>query len=154
MNNERGFWEWFVGATALKHGGSSHDQSTHGNRYGASASEARELTGQVLSPQGGGYTWRHGKGSPTTGYVVALKGYTQIVPTKNLTEEVIRGYARQYRKVLKSNPKAFLGAWVEKDDTYLDISEVFDDRVEAEKAGRERGEIGIWDIAGGTTIYL
>lgn len=147
--SENEFVNWVMNR-ALKHG--KHDQSTHGNRYGVNRSEAGALVAQTDHPEGG-YSYRHGKGSPTTGYTVSLPGYSDVMDAKDLTAERIMAFAKRWRKVLKTHPQAFLGGWFDSGKVYLDISENYPDKETALAKAEERGELGIYDVVNGVTIY-
>jgi hypothetical protein len=77
------------------------------------------------------------------------------------TEKVIEGlatpqdigaYIREHHDILTLKNK-YIGAWVQDDKTYLDVSEVHDDRRGAVALAKERNEIAVYDLKGGTSLY-
>lgn len=48
----------------------------------------------------------------------------------------------------------FLGTWIDGDDLYIELSEYVPNKEIAMNLARERGELAIFDIANGESIYL
>ena len=137
-----------------KHGGGSHDDSSHGNW--ARNTSAPKLKEKIKE---GGVTVDIRSGDmPSTGYAVALRKGTETKrPLGAVTEGWIRKFIADHKDEI-DDPENYFGGWVEEVDgepyAFLDVSEVFSDRAEAEKAGREREQIGIFDFEAFETIYL
>ena len=147
-----------------KHGGSSHDQKTHGRRKTATGSgESESSTQKLVRAAGqkarqlktlakkGGFTY-----NPKTnkvvekGYVSAIdKKYEAKVPASKFSVKDIRAYARKHADIL-SLPGHHLGAWREtvdgEDLIFLDVSVVTPTIEEAADIGRKYDQLGIFDL--------
>ena len=129
------------------------DQSVHG--AWATGLSAPRLFEALKS---GGFTIHDPSGEvPTSGWVVALSKDTErsfpfnVSPSRAQRE--IRKYRSQHWKELQ-DPSTFYGGWLDGDQAYLDISQVFDDKEEAIRAGRERDQLAIFHLDTFETLYL
>lgn len=94
--------------------------------------------------------------SPSSGYMVALPGHTHQYPDSVMKDKhqlaaAIDRFLMEEREVL-DKPGVHLGGWVSDGKLWLDPSERIADRHEAMKAGKERDQVAIWDVAGGQEI--
>lgn len=91
---------------------------------------------------------------PTTGYGVSLAGF-EHVSEKRAVGRKVAAYADKHAAVL-AKPNHYLGAWVDRESgkLYLDITEVFAERVPAIRAGIARQQLAIWDYSDGEEIRL
>lgn len=48
--------------------------------------------------------------------------------------------------------RGYVGTWTDGDTVYVDGSEWYADAETALRVGRERGELAVWEIAGGTSL--
>jgi hypothetical protein len=100
--------------------------------------------------------------SPATGYMVAQKEGSHIIPAKDFFGEhghrILGDYVRAHHEDF-SRRGAHLGSWHDQDsgNVFLDISHNIQDRQEAEKMAQEHNQISLWDLknkreipAGGT----
>lgn len=103
---------------------------------------------QILE-EDGGFTLNAIGESPESGYVVAVSKELERVVRyhQDTLDRQISKYSREFRP-------EWLGAWVEGDQLYLDTVEVVETREEAERLGRERQQISIYDVAAQEVIYL
>jgi hypothetical protein len=86
--------------------------------------------------------------------MVAVPGHElQIDLATGGTGQIILAYAHGKRHALAQTNR-YLGAWVDNGTLYLDVAECIAERATAERLGRERGELAIFDVEGGDSIYL
>lgn len=164
--------EWVVSTieaspNVSKHGGSSHDQKTHGRRKGATGggegAKGGTVTERLVRATGqsarqlkalakkGGFTY-----NPKTdkvadkGFVSAIdQKYEARVPASKFSVKDIRAYAKKHADIL-SQPGHHLGAWREtvngEDLIFLDVSVVKSTIEEAADIGRQYNQLGIFDL--------
>ena len=94
---------------------------------------------------------------PTDGYMVSLPGRTHLIDPAELNgpqgHEVVAAHTAAHSDVYK-NPAMHIGGWTN-DATgkmHLDPSENIKDRATAERLGRERNQIAIYDVKNKRTI--
>lgn len=101
-------------------------------------------------------------GVPTvaSGYAVSLadhesKNHLQIDGPLRIAAmvELVELYIESKRALL-AQPLNHLGAWLDGDTLYLDITEVHSERATAERLGRERNQLAIYDLGTGEEIRL
>jgi len=98
-----------------------------------------------------------GEYNPTDGYMVATTGNEVVIPIDQFHQTSVAKYIAEKSVMLIggiSNSNFFLGAWVDGDNVYLDISEKVDSRQYAEIIGNEREQLAIWDNANSLEIRL
>lgn len=94
--------------------------------------------------------------SPAGGYMVALEGHTHRYPAAILDDpaklhKAIDDMLMSERKSFQGHDM-FLGGWVEDGKLWLDPSQDVQDRATAERLGRERDQVGIFDLNTFSTI--
>jgi hypothetical protein len=139
-----------------KHAQGSHDQKDHGNW--ARGLSARQIATSVDEPNEG-FTRHYPTGTePTTGFAVALPGHEAKIEIERVTEGWVRQYRKQHAEAL-GRADTNWGGWVEPNDSggydaYLDVSVVTDTYDEAAAIGAQSGQLAIYDIERGETLYL
>lgn len=114
-----------------------------------SANVVAHLGEIVKRAQDGGVTFNPGEaGFPTEGFAVAYPGFELKLRPEEVTEDRVRQYIKEHQKALEANPQFHLGGWKNNEDGlfYFDIVQVIPDREEAERIGRRRGELAIFDL--------
>lgn len=86
--------------------------------------------------------------TPRRGFAVAIPdNEAMIIPLKDFNDAHVQKFLDDHRDVFEKNTNVFLGGWVEDDQVFLELSQVYSSRTEARKVARARGEIAIWDLA-------
>lgn len=119
--------------------------------YGVSDVEVQEVELDILETinRDGGITLSPvGSPIPTSGYIVSLPEWGEVLPLDKTTEDDIISFVNTVPE-----DKLF-GAWVDDGVLYLDVSEHFKDKKEAIKAGKKRAQKAIWDLNEGVEIRL
>jgi len=153
-----------------KHGGSSHDQKTHGRRKtaagGGTGNRVRrivEATGKsakslAAMARGGGFTFNPKRNEMRSkGVAVAIgKENERKVKLSDFSADDVRKYANEKAELL-ALPNHHLGAWKENVDgvdyIFLDVSVVVPTLDRAADLGRTHDQIGIFDLSTFTTHY-
>ena len=104
----------------------------------------------------GGFTYQPVTQSmPKEGYALSILPGHEAVFERDVTAEDVRAYMEQHAAALQ-NPNAHFGAW--RDPTsgkvYFDISIVEPDRARAVSLGKTHGQISIFNLGTGETVYL
>lgn len=90
---------------------------------------------------------------PTSGYMVGIAGNERILNKQDFNLKNIRAYVSdKFEKLVE--PNMFIGSWENKGKIYLDTSMNISNKEEAIRIARELGELAIFDIENGETIYL
>lgn len=94
---------------------------------------------------------------PVAGFAVAVEHSPEFrfvsLGTEDTAVTVLRFIADNWARL--SLPRIHLGAWTDSTgEIVLDLSEVLADRASALEIAAKRGELAIWDIAGGCEIRL
>lgn len=113
-------------------------------------SNSFELMNKVVN--GGGFSLNVAGESANSGYMVSKQNFETVIPMSVLSQNLLLVLVNEYRAKLGKNE--FVGAWVDNDKLYLDISENVQDKDEAVKLGKERSQLGIFDLSTFETIYL
>ena len=112
---------------------------------------------RVAQAQGGGtFLYKDGEivdGGVTDGFMVSRSGAEEKIPADQFNGTTLRDYALTHSDML-DEPGAYLGVWEDNGTVYLDVSHHFDDRVQAERFGREHDQLAIYDVANGESIDL
>jgi hypothetical protein len=119
---------------------------------------ATRLTDKVTTS--GGFTY-----DPKTstyaehGFAVAVPGNSKIIAGKDWADRAtavnaILEYLDEHEEEFYANPRLRIGGWhdTEHDEVVLDLSEIFEDQIEAMKAGVDRDEQAIFDLDTSTEI--
>lgn len=113
-----------------------------------------KLSGLVANE--GGFTYRPElddmpASQPRHGVVVAVSGHSRALSADEYAadpEGAITRYEDDMADVMRENPRLHTGAWVDSStgEVWLDLSEVYSDHDAGVEAGRDRGEIAVWDL--------
>lgn len=110
----------------------------------------------------GGSTLSFIAGVPTasSGYAVSLPGHETTTGARHLAKgewqsttlpNFVEYYIEKHRAVL-AQPGRYLGAWLDGDTLYLDVSEIHSELATAARLGWERNQLAIYDVARGQDI--
>ena len=144
-----------------KHG--SHDQKTHGRRYGASGRLNPEIAVSIIERvrATGGLSVSMVDGSePPDGYMVARVGVKAAIVEADDFYDTPKGTAALASFLIDNKAELtggdYLGVWHDTNGgkVYLDVSENVKDRETAIRLGSpsERNQISIWDVVEGKEI--
>lgn len=128
-----------------RHLAGQHDQKSHGagKGYGPMAEKARA---------GGFSTSLHGA-VPKDGFMVSpYKGAERRYSASSFSRDDVVGYRNEHADLLR-RPNHYLGGWRDGEDIYLDVSVRTPDLGSAVRLARENGQLAVYDVAGGTSIY-
>jgi hypothetical protein len=104
----------------------------------------------------GGGSWYPDDLSPfgaSDGYVVSVAGHEQTISDQEFDTSRLERYIIDHAEAL-SEPDVLLGAWVDNDLVYLDVSRYIRDRDSAIQFGCQNGQQAIWDAAAQDSITL
>lgn len=90
---------------------------------------------------------------PESGFMVSLKGCELQVNILDFNSGYIDKFIDDNIKLL-SNPKCFIGTWVENDTVFIDISMNLQNRRASLAFAQDNGQIAIFDVLNNKTIYL
>jgi 8-oxo-dGTP pyrophosphatase MutT (NUDIX family) len=92
---------------------------------------------------------------PHDGYMVSIGTGQKYSGIASLTPERMQQFVDQHHSIL-SNPSHFLGAWLDTDtgDVWLDVSERLSSEQAALARAKELGELAIFDVKNGRSIYV
>lgn len=117
------------------------------------ASEETDQLAEVIRSSGGGtFDYNLDPVLRDNGYFVSVKGHEQVIPIDQLSE-VLESYIGKVGEFMEED-ELFLGAWVENDQVYLDISRWFENKEEAIDFGRANDQRAIWDIKNNDSLYI
>lgn len=150
---------WIGGGPITKHQQGKHDQKSHGRRATAlDPAVADSIISQTMEQ--GGLTVSMVDGStPPSGYMVArTEGVKPAIVDASEFYDAEAG-PKALGSFLKNNREQltggdYLGVWHEVDSgkVYLDVAQNVSDRATAERLGRQRDQISIWDVVEGKEI--
>lgn len=91
---------------------------------------------------------------PSGGYMLSLNKETErVFDVGSVSIEDIEAYYQEFADLIEG-PDKYIGAWVDGDQVYLDVSTNMQGSVEEVLAAAEEAEqLAIWDVAGGQTVY-
>lgn len=113
-----------------------------------------ELDYLVAKAIKGGFTYDVPPGfEPVVGFTVSITGRTRIVPKDKLTFEDLAAYLIDNRDALIGTNR-HLGAWLEGDDVWLDVTERYDSEDTAARLALARGERAYFDLAAGKVVRV
>lgn len=123
----------------------------HGNQYTTGEGVAQEVAEKVR--ENGGLSVKLIDGSePIKGFMVATDSkFGAVVDEKDFfdpakTEDILNDYLLKHQAEL-GKENNYLGLWLNDGKVYLDVSENIEDKEAAIKAGQDRDQISIWDVA-------
>ena len=137
-----------------EHLSGQHNQRTHG-RGGLGGVIARDFTGEIA---GGGMTLQSRTlEQPTKGIPVGQPGKSGVfdedrfLNDEDYRYEVTVSWVTKHREDIRDG---HVGAWRDTDQhkVVFDVVDVFETRTAGIKAGRDRGERAVYDLATGDTI--
>ena len=99
----------------------------------------------------GGFSLNVADESPTTGYMVSLPDHETILPLAVASDSLVETIVDNYKSIAGEH---YVGAWVDDNKIYFDVSENVAERETAIMLGRERKQLGIFDLSSFETIYL
>lgn len=92
---------------------------------------------------------------PQSGYAVAMYPDCEtVVHRYAFNSHALRMFVETYAHILESDTHAYVGAWIDGDSVYLDISAVLRNRRDAIVAGIAHSQRAIYDIADQRDIVL
>ena len=94
----------------------------------------------------------NGSAGPASGYMVGVPGYGITLPLSSFTLDDVAAWVTDTRRHIATADATYLGAWVDGDTVYLDVSQRFNDRGVALIVASQRDELAIWDVAAGAEI--
>ena len=102
-----------------------------------------------LSGKGASYNISTGDFNPRSGYMVSIRGHERILD--NPDRDQVLQYIKDKSGECASDDALYYGGW-RPDRLYLDLSRRYEILSEAMRAGRDAGQIEIWDCAAGRGI--
>lgn len=91
--------------------------------------------------------------SADSGYMVAISGNELKLSLDNFNEKEIQNYILS-KDIILNKKDVYLGTWIDNNIVYLDTSICVQDKEEALKIAKSSGELAIYDIEKGESIYL
>ena len=90
---------------------------------------------------------------PGAGYMVSIPGAEEIRNIASFNYKDVKSYIARHAEQL-ANPGAYLGAWMDGSEVYLDISINVQSLFTALQLARDNKQLAIYDISSGESIYL
>ena len=114
------------------------------------------LINDTLAGRKTGFTISLDLKQPSEGFAVGgyKRGEIVVTPTWNREDKEDIVYAFLDDPLLQENKDVFVGGWLHEGNCIRDVSQIFTDREEAERVGRDRGEKAIFDLGKGEDIDL
>ena len=108
---------------------------------------------------GGSYNLLNGQLNPTDGFMVSIADHETILKNNWIPQLQyhIASYIKEKAHILcggLTNQRYFIGAWVENDELYLDVSTKVTTREEAERIAKDNGQKAYYDNGKQETIYI
>jgi len=113
----------------------------------------------ILNNGGGSYNLLNGQLNPTDGFMVSIADHETILKQNWMTglQYHIASYIKEKAHILcggLTNQRYFIGAWVENDELYLDISIKVTTKEEAERIAKDNNQLAYYDNGKKTIILL
>jgi len=102
----------------------------------------------------GGATWHPARPVPADGYMVSVPGHEETVPASQFSSLTLTAYEDARWDTVLNSENLYFGAWIDEGLVYLDLSLHTSSRDEAKVFGRLGGQLAIYEIATGESIYL
>lgn len=114
----------------------------------------QKLHSAILSNGGASYSLRYGDLSGRKGYAVSVHKDREITITvREFGNNDLRNFVNENSDLL-AMPDYFLGAWIEDNTVYLDVSKVVPSKALATKLCKQYGQKAYFDLANMKTIYV
>ncbi len=112
----------------------------------------KELLNKIFAD--GGFSVQVASGLiPSRGYMVSIQGCEEVYYSEDVTDDTIPGYITRHVKQLL-HPGAYLGAWLDGIEVYLDVSINVASLEDALNLARNNSQLAIYDLASDESIYL
>lgn len=113
----------------------------------------------ILNNGGASYNLLNGQLNPTDGFMVSIANHETILKNNWITglQYHIASYIKEKAYILcggLTNQRYFIGAWVDNDELYLDVSTKVTTREEAERIAKDNGQKAYYDNGKQETIYI
>lgn len=113
----------------------------------------------ILNNGGGSYNLLNGQLNPTDGFMVSIADHETILKQDWIPQLQyhIASYIKEKAHILcggLTNQRYFIGAWVENDELYLDVSTKVTTREEAIRIAIDNGQKAYYDNGKQETIYI
>ena len=113
----------------------------------------------ILNNGGASYNLLNGQLNPTDGFMVSIADHETILKQNWIPQLQyhIASYIKEKAHILcggLTNQRYFIGAWVENDELYLDVSTKVTTREEAERIAKDNGQKAYYDNGKQETIYI
>jgi hypothetical protein len=120
---------------------------------------ANTAVADLLTGEGGATVSLTGALTPTSGYAVSLSGHERIHETVNLPDVAEYYYSWLYRFGADNlptllRPSHYLGAWLDGDLLYLDVTVVVPELAAAVELGKANKQLAIYDLGMNEEIRL
>jgi hypothetical protein len=105
--------------------------------------------------QAGGFTYRYGLPTPTTGYMVSIDKFehTFLLRESDLTKE-IDDYLNKHFWYVTSEDDLYIGGWLDANTVFLDISLHFDSEEDAVCYAKANNQLAYYDLSNGDVIMM
>lgn len=102
--------------------------------------------------QNGGFSVAADDSKPTAGFMVSLPAHETIIPLTLLDDALFSAiYAAYAPKAVNGR---YVGAWLDNNSVYFDLSVNVPTLDAALKAGREYSQLAVYDVQKGESVYL
>jgi hypothetical protein len=156
LADEEGAWRTINGTPVFIKEGQSIDDAIKEkfeSRSGKISKQEAAMLKQMLDKNGGFSYQPVAKSSPKDGFMISpYKDREKVLSAKVATSDDLYDYAVANSDLL-SKADHHIGGWNDGDQTYLDVSVRYAERVKAMAAAEEHKQLAIFDVAKGETIY-
>lgn len=103
----------------------------------------------------GGITFRLNDDAPTSGYLVSIPAFSQVVE-KDFTEQVLKEFVDRNKHLVETVPNLYFGVWLDTDTGFwhLDLSGLAPDKESGIRTGHVAHQLAIWDVRNNKEIRL
>ena len=85
----------------------------------------------------------------SAGYMCSIYGYEKKTSLKRLNKRLLNKYFRKARNI-----GAYVGAWLDNDILYLDLSKQYATKAQAISEGLKNKQLAIYDNANAQSVYI